>query len=293
MTQTQQNERTRGAQRRTEHVIHYNLSYIVQGEEHGPNGAIVLLHDFPSGAFTWEAIIPQLAATGRTVYAIDMLGFGQSDFPWPADTSNWGQADCIEIFLQQLRLTNIILVGHGIGGGVAQVLATRLSRDRVAALVLIDTTCYEHAFAPNWPLTNMSERQQTDAAYQTKLEDMMHDLSETLPNGSQQGQQLSAYLGNYVDQWNSDLGKQVLFQHIRLMLPSYTNSVSTDLKVLGKPVLIIWGEKDQQFPLRYGQRLHNEIPESRLVLVPDAGHMILFDAPNAVASALTDFIGKL
>jgi pimeloyl-ACP methyl ester carboxylesterase len=293
MTQTRQTAGVGGAERRTAHVIHYNLSYIVQGEEHGPNGAIVLLHDFPAGAFTWEAVLPQLAATGRAVYAVDMLGFGKSDFPWPADTSNWGQADCLELFFQQLHLTNIILVGHGLGGGVAQVLATRLSRDRVAALVLIDTTCYEYSFAPNWPLTKMSERQQADAAYQTKLEDMMRDLSNTLPDGSQNGQQFSAYLGNYVDQWDSDLGKQVLFQHIRLMLPNYTNSVSSDLKVLGKPVLIIWGEQDQQFPLRYAQRLHNEIPGSRLVIVPDAGHMILFDAPDAVADALTDFIGGL
>ena len=63
--------------------------------------------------------------------------------------------------------------------------------------------------------------------------------------------------------------------------------------MLGKPVLIIWGEKDQQIPLKLAQRLHRDIPESRLVIIPDAGHLVLFDAPEAVGSALVDFIKGL
>jgi pimeloyl-ACP methyl ester carboxylesterase len=100
-------------------------------------------------------------------------------------------------------------------------------------------------------------------------------------------------MGDYVQQWDSEQGKEVLFQHIRLLIPNYTNSVASDLKHMGKPTLIIWGEKDQQIPLEYAQRLHRDIPESRLVIIPDAGHLILFDAPDAVASALNDFVGSL
>src|SRR5215471_18962726 len=118
-------------ERRSTHVIHYDLSYIVQGTEHGTDGAIILLHDLQGGAFTWRDILPQLAATNRSIYAIDMLGYGHSDHPWPADTSIWGHADCLNFLFNQLNLTNIVLVGHGIGGGAAQVLATRLSRDRI------------------------------------------------------------------------------------------------------------------------------------------------------------------
>ena len=60
-----------------------------------------------------------------------------------------------------------------------------------------------------------------------------------------------------------------------------------------KPTLIIWGEKDAQIPLKFAQRLHREIPESHLVIIPNAGHMVLFDAPERVASALSDFIARL
>ncbi len=280
-------------ERRSSHVIHYNLSYIVQGAEHGTDGAIVLLHDILGGAFTWRDVLPQLAATNRAVFAIDMLGYGLSDHPWPADTSIWGHADCLTFLFNQLNLTNIVLVGHGIGGGVAQVLATRLVRDRVAALVLIDTICYEYTFAPDWPLPEMQKQQDIDRPKQTRLEDMMHELQETLPMGSQNADRFKDVMNDWLQPWNSELGKQILFQQIRLLPPNYSNSVASDLHVLGKPTLIIWGENDMQIPLKYAQRLHREIRESRLAIIPGAGHLIQFDAPDQVASALADFIARL
>src|SRR5579885_2723371 len=58
--------------------IHYTLSYELQGEEHGTDGAILLLHGLPGGAFSWRNIQPVLAAK-RAVYALDMLSYGKSD----------------------------------------------------------------------------------------------------------------------------------------------------------------------------------------------------------------------
>lgn len=280
-------------EQRTAQVIHYNLSYIVQGAERGTDGAIVLLHDIPAGAFAWANVMPLLASTNRAVYAVDMLGYGLSDHPWPADTSIWGHADCLSFLFNQLNLTNIVLVGHGLGGGVAQVLATRLSRERVAALVLIDTICFQHAFAENWPVPDMHKHQDPDMPKKTHVEDIISDLEATLPNGSYYPKKFNDVLNDYIEPWNSELGKEVLFQHIRNLIPSYSNSVASDLKVLGKPTLIIWGENDQQMPTKLAERLHRDIPGSQLMLIPDAGHLVLFDAPEAVAEALLDFVGHL
>jgi pimeloyl-ACP methyl ester carboxylesterase len=46
-------------------------------------------------------------------------------------------------------------------------------------------------------------------------------------------------------------------------------------------------------PLEYAERIHREMPTSRLVTIPSAGHLVLFDAPNEVASAITNFISEL
>ncbi len=280
-------------ERHKAHVIHYNLSYIVQGAEWGTDGAIVLLHDIMGGAFTWRDVLPQLASTKRAVYVIDMLGYGESDHPWQSDTSIWGHADSLSFLFEQLGLTNMVLVGHGIGGGVAQVLATRLSRERVAALVLIDTIAYEYAFAPNWPMPDMKEQQDPDRPKETALEDMIHALQETLPAGTQNPDRFKQSMDEWIAPWNSELGKELLFQQIRLLHPNYSNSVASDLKVMGKPALIVWGERDAQVPLQIAQRLHRDMPQSRLVIVPGAGHLILFDAADDVARAIEDFVGRL
>jgi pimeloyl-ACP methyl ester carboxylesterase len=286
-------KKTSAQERHTTHVIHYNLSYIVQGAEYGTDGAIVLLHDIMGGALTWKDILPQLAPANRAVYAIDMLGYGESDHPWQADTSIWGHADCLNFLFEWLDLTNIVLVGHGIGGGVAQVLATRLSRDRVAALVLIDTIAYEYTFAPDWPLPEMKKQQEPDRPKQIELDEMIHELEETLPNGTRNPDRFKQDMNGWIAPWKSELGKELLFQQIRLLHPNYSNSVASDLKVMGKPTLIIWGENDAQIPLKIAQRLHRDIPESRLVIIPGAGHLVLFDAPDDVAGAIRDFVGRL
>src|SRR5260370_12874877 len=284
---------TTAQERRLVHVIHYNISYIVQGAEHGTDGAIVLLHDILGGAFAWENVLTNLAGVNRAIYAIDMLGYGQSDRPWPPDTSIWGHPDDITFLFNQLNLTNVVLVGQGIGGGVAQILATRLSPQRIAPLVLIDIICYEYTFAPDSPLPDIPKLPHPDLPKRTNVEDLVRDLRATVPNGVYQTERFKDALDAYIEPWDSELGKELLFQHIRLLLPNYSNAVSTDLKTMGKPALIIWGEKDAQMPLKYAQRLHRERAESRLVIVPDAGHLILFDAPEQVASALLDFVGRL
>ena len=292
LNQTSENK-SNTQERHSAHVIHYNLSYILQGAEWGTDGAIVLLHDIMGGAFTWRDILPQLAPIKRAVYVIDMLGYGDSDHPWQSDTSIWGHADCLTFLFEQLNLTNIVLVGHGIGGGVAQVLATRLCIERVAALVLIDTIAYEYTFAPDWPLQDMPEQQDPDRPKETKLDDMIHELQETLPKGTQNPDRFKQSINDWISPWDSELGKELLFQQIRLLHPNYSNSVASDLKTMGKPTLIIWAEHDAQIPLKIAQRLHREIPESRLVIVPNAGHLILFDAADDVGRAIEDFVGRL
>jgi pimeloyl-ACP methyl ester carboxylesterase len=292
LNQTFENESST-QERHNAHVIHYNLSYILQGAEWGTDGAIVLLHDIMGGAFTWRDVLPRLSPIKRAVYVIDMLGYGESDHPWQSDSSIWGHADCLSFLFEQLNLTNMVLVGHGIGGGVAQVLATRLSRERVAALVLIDTIGYTYTFAPDWPLPDMKGQQDPDRPKETKLEDLINALQETLPHATHYPDRFKRFLDERIAPWDSELGKELLFQHIRMLYPDYSNSVASDLKVMGKPVLIIWGEHDEQIPLKIAQRLHRDIPESRLVIVPDAGHLILFDAPGDVARALEDFVGRL
>jgi pimeloyl-ACP methyl ester carboxylesterase len=277
-------------QRGTARSIHYNLSYVVANEGAGPRGAIVLLHDLPGGAFVWDGVMPALAATGHAVYAFDMLGYGQSDHPWPSDTSIWGHADSLLYAFQGLRLSEVTLVGIGLGAAVAQVLANRLFREDVARLALINSYAFEKAFAPNWPLPDMSKHQDPEAPHHANIEDVLNDLRKTLPNGAV-SKLASDHIAAYVDEWNSNVGKQMLYQHIRLMKPSYMNSVATDNAKLTVPVLLLWGEQDKVTPPVLGERLRDEILGAQFVTIVNAGHLLLEDAPSEVGNRLAEFVG--
>jgi pimeloyl-ACP methyl ester carboxylesterase len=283
------NPRLRG----TVPTIHYELSFIGRNLDKGPHGAIVLLHDLPGGAFTWMDTLPKLVGTGRAIYAIDLLGYGESDRPWPSDTSIWGHADNLSYAFKGLGLTQIVLVGFGLGGAVAQVLATRLYREQTARLVLIDSYGYQYAFAPNWPLPEMSARQDPEAAMHTPTDQMLTDLRSSLPTAAVNSTYLTgSKLDGYIQEWNSGLGKNLLFQHIRLMNPIYMNSVSSDLHQLDIPVLLIWGESDQITPVSLGERMSREIPAARLEIVPNTGHLVLDEAPESVGSLIAEFAGS-
>jgi pimeloyl-ACP methyl ester carboxylesterase len=283
----------KSGQRGTAPTIHYQLSYIGRNLDKGPSGAIVLLHDLPGGAFTWMDILPKLVVTGRAIYAIDLLGYGESDRPWPSDTSIWGHADNLSYAFRRLGLTQIVLVGYGLGGAVAQVLATRLYREQTARLALIDSYGYQYAFAPNWPLPEMEKRQDPEAAMHTPTDQMLADLHASLPGAAVNSTYLAgSKLDAYIQEWNSSLGKNLLFQHIRLMNPTYMNSVSSDLRRLDIPVLLVWGDSDQITPPSLGERMLREIPAARLEIIRNTGHLVLDEAPESVGGLIAEFAGS-
>lgn len=280
------------SRRDTVRSIHYTLSYTVRNAQRGSKGAIVLLHDLPGGAFVWDAAMGPLAATGRAVYAFDMLGYGQSDKPWPSDTSVWGHADCLTYAFETLGLTDVILVGFGVGGGVAQTLATRLIADRVAKLALVNSYAYQTAFASDWPLPEMTKHQDLEAPLHYSTEQVIAELRQTLPGGAARDltpQRVDAYTA----EWNSKLGKNMLLQHVRGLNSLYMNAVASDVTALDLPLLLIWGEKDAVTPLALAQRIAREARHATLETVASSGHLILDDNPGQVGQSLARFAGQL
>jgi pimeloyl-ACP methyl ester carboxylesterase len=57
-----------------------------------------------------------------------------------------------------------------------------------------------------------------------------------------------------------------------------------------QPALVICGADDLMTPLRYAQFLSNTIPNARLSVIPDAGHMVMLEQPRLVAESLLSFL---
>jgi len=75
--------------------------------------------------------------------------------------------------------------------------------------------------------------------------------------------------------------KLVLADHVQAVLSS-----------IAAPTLLVWGERDLLVPLELGQALHQAIQGSRLVVVPGAGHNVMFERPEQFNRLVLDFLAE-
>jgi pimeloyl-ACP methyl ester carboxylesterase len=101
--------------------------------EEGEGFPVVLLHGIPTSPALWRHVMPQVR--GGRCLAFELVGYGDSI---PAgrdrDISVARQADYLLAWLDHLGVEPAVLVGHDLGGGVAQIAAVREPR-RCARLV--------------------------------------------------------------------------------------------------------------------------------------------------------------
>ena len=122
-----------------------DVAYLRQGQ--GP--PLVLLHGIPSSSYLWRDVIGPLSAT-FDVLAPDLLGYGDSDKRLDADLSIAAQARYMVAFMESLGVHQAAVVGHDIGGGIAQLIAVD-EPQRVARLILIDSVVDN-----NWPVADIA-----------------------------------------------------------------------------------------------------------------------------------------
>ncbi|MEU1853662.1 alpha/beta hydrolase [Streptomyces sp. NPDC019990] len=109
------------------------LAYRAWGPRDAP--PVVLLHARGADGGDWTGIAPALAARPRRVYAPDLRGHGRSD--WPGGYDYEDMRDDVLAFLGSLGIAPVDVVGHSLGGAVAQLLAQHRPR-LVRRLVLED-----------------------------------------------------------------------------------------------------------------------------------------------------------
>src|SRR5207248_2799618 len=120
---------------------------------------VVLLHGFPASSYLWRREIHLLASRMRVI-APDLLGYGESDRPPGASLTLEAQAGYIGELLAGVGLEDAAIVGHDLGGGVGQLLATS---GLVTTLVLLDPVVFA-----DWPTAGLRTVQATPRERETK-----------------------------------------------------------------------------------------------------------------------------
>jgi pimeloyl-ACP methyl ester carboxylesterase len=241
-----------------------------------PSGVVVLLlHAWGESLRCFDRLTPLLPRTIRAL-AMDQRGHGNSDKP-AEGYSLAAFAGDVTAFLDAMDLPSAVLVGSSSGGYVAQQVAVS-SPERVSGLVLVGAP---RSLRGRPPFADEVDRL-TDPIDRTWVKESLtwfprfHDVPEW-----------------YVEARIDD-GMQMPARVWRQSLAGLTEATPpTEAGTIDTPTLIIWGGRDHLLPRPDVDALAAAIPGSRLVVYPDAGHLVLWEEPARVASDLTKFVSHL
>jgi 2-hydroxymuconate-semialdehyde hydrolase len=253
------------------------LAYLDLGQ--GP--PVVLLHGFPTSSFLWRREAWLLAQRMRVI-APDLLGYGRSAAPPDVDLSEPAQAGYVRELLDHLGVHELAVVGHDIGGAVAQMLALDGGLE-VRAMALVDSACFDA-----WPVEGVRMLQAVTPEQQT-AQFAEGVVRLTFDLGMAHRDRLDEPdLRSYLEPWIRDPG--ALFRAVRAISGSGLAGRDAELAALDAPVLIVWGEEDPFLGSELAERLGDVLPGSAVALLPGCSHFVTEDAPQTVGPLVYEYL---
>jgi pimeloyl-ACP methyl ester carboxylesterase len=257
-----------------------DIAYLRKGQ--GP--AVLLLHGIPSSSYLWRDVIDPLAAT-FDVLAPDLLGYGDSDKRLDADLSIAAQARYMVAFMESIGVHQAAVVGHDIGGGIAQLMAVD-EPQRVARLILIDSVLDN-----NWPVPDIARLK--EPVWDQIM--VNRDLRDGLRKGLEAGIVTEGRVTDeLVDEWTrpfQDLGgRRAYLRAARALNNRDLTSRSRHIEEITTPTLILWGANDKFLDPSWAERLKSKLPDATVEIIDPGGHFLPIDRPEALADAITRFL---
>jgi len=252
-----------------------NLHLFVREQGQG-EPTLVFLHFYGGSSRTWQLVTDQLQARHRCI-AYDHRGWGQSDKPATEYSIPELAADAAAL-IGQLGLTNYVLVGHSMGGKVAQLLASQ----RLAGLMGLILVAPSPATPTNLPeaaFQNVLHAYDTvDSSYGALNHVLTH---QPLPEAVQQ-------------QTVADMQQRTEAACLGWTTVALPQDVSANLARINVPILLIAAEYDQVDTVeRLQQELLPLLPGAQFVVIPNAGHLVMLEAPAEVARLIDTFVQDL
>jgi pimeloyl-ACP methyl ester carboxylesterase len=97
-------------------------------------------------------------------------------------------------------------------------------------------------------------------------------------------------LDELIAPWCTEVGQPAFYRQIAQYDEQFLAENERALEDLTIPVKVLWGREDAWIPPATGRRLAGLVPGAEYVEVPDAGHLMQYDAPVALATALRDWL---
>jgi pimeloyl-ACP methyl ester carboxylesterase len=253
-----------------------------QTVRHGALGAgppLVMVHGTPFSSQVWRRIAP-IVARFRRVHYFDLLGYGESEMRAAQDVSLGVQNRLLAALLDHWRIDRPDVLAHDFGGATS-LRAAILNGRAYRSLTLIDPV----AIAP-WGSPFVRHVRQHEAAFAGVPPYMHRAMLDAYLKGAAHRPLPEDVLAIYTRPWTGEAGQAAFYRQIAQMDQRYTDEIQSRYGELQCPVSILWGVQDGWIPLERGIELASMIPRARFTQVPDAGHLIQEDAPEAIVGEL-------
>lgn len=261
----------------------------------------LLLHGFGASIGHWRHNIGPLGSS-RTVYALDLLGFGASekpDIPYTVDL--W--VDQVHDFWQERIRQPLILVGHSVGALVA-LLVTAKYPEMVKGLCLISCADGPHPEdlpAPlEWLVKGVCESilglVQFPLTYPLLFRWLRQKevLRSWVKNVYKQDQQVDDDLVEIFRQPAFDPGaERVFIESLRAITTRKFGSPKHLLPKIKTPILLIWGKEDPAVPSFLADKFKQWQPKITLVKLPGVGHCAHDELPTWVNALISEWAAGL
>lgn len=245
--------------------------------ERGDGKPLILLHGVGGGASSWVEQIESLSR-GRRVVAWDMPGYGRSA---PITPMTWpGLAAALRDLLDHLRIDRATVLGHSMGGMVAQEFAATWP-ERLSGLILSGTSPAFGQAGGDWQKAFLAAR--------------LKPLDEGKRPADFAAQVVQAMLGDDPD----PEGVRKAVASMSAIEPetyraAVTLLVSFDrrgaLGAIRVPTLVLSASKDPNAPPKVMQGMAKRIPGAAFASIPGAGHLAYLERPAAFDRAVLAFL---
>jgi 4,5:9,10-diseco-3-hydroxy-5,9,17-trioxoandrosta-1(10),2-diene-4-oate hydrolase len=254
-----------------------------------PEGTIVWIHGLAGSWQNWLENLPVLARTHRCI-AMDLPGFGASEMPAEEITIS-GYGATVDALLRELGVQRATVVGNSMGGFVGAELAIRFGT-WVERLVLVSAAglSIEHlrdervlrllratrnvlAFGTGWLAAKSDELARRPRSRRAMF-GIVAAHPERLPGPLVAEQLRGSGKPGFVDALDALTGYPIRDR----------------LGAIAAPTLVVWGEDDMLVPVRDAWEFGDLIPDARVVVYEDTGHVAMLERPDAFNALLQEFL---
>jgi pimeloyl-ACP methyl ester carboxylesterase len=266
----------------------------------------VLLHGFAAGSGHWRSNAHAIAASGWRVYGLDLVGFGASSQPalW-LDNRLWARQ--VQGFLEEVVQGPAVVVGHSLGGLVALSTAVFFPAwvQAVVASPLPDPTLImakAHRPPRRRPWRRRLKRWLVILLCRVLPLELLVPLlahSPLLDLGIQSAY-ATAVIGD--QELHRVIAKparrpgavrSLRAMSIAMALRPHGATAPALLQRLRRPLLLIWGQRDQLVPIQVADQVLRVRPDLPLVVLEQSGHCPHDEVPEAFNRALLGWLGEL